>query len=216
MSHTPTPDPADQPAGSPRDAKAQAASERAYRKASRPWFKKKRFWVLGILLLLILASCLGTGAEDDTTTDAGSSTTSERTQESGPAAFPGADENDVIGTAGDTLDMGDVQVTATPLVAGDATLEQTLCTTATMVNNSDEQVDFHAWDWELQAPSGTILNSTVMGSDDILSGGGIAPGGTTTGDVCFEGDPAESGQFVILYEAMFSLSADRAAWINNR
>lgn len=209
----------------PHNAKAQAKADKAYRKASRPWFKKKRTWILGAILLLILASCLGALSGEDSsnngTTTSGDTEQqneqqNEQTTEAPQAAFPGAQPDDVVGTAGDTLDIGEVSVTSTPLVAGDATFESTLCTTATMVNNADEQVDFHAWDWELQAPSGTILNSTVGGSDNTLSGGGIAPGGTATGDVCFEGDPNESGQYVVLYEAMFSFSTDRAAWINDR
>lgn len=56
-----------------RDAKAQAKAEKAYRKASRPLWKKKRLWLalalLGLLLLIVLAAALSGGstpaAEDE-------------------------------------------------------------------------------------------------------------------------------------------------------
>ncbi|WP_035930571.1 hypothetical protein, partial [Kocuria rosea] len=72
------------------------------------------------------------------------------------------------------------------------------------------------FDWKLQAPSGTILNTGFAGSDNQLSGGQIAPGGTTSGDVCFDAETTESGQYVVLYEPIFSFFSDRGAWINSR
>jgi len=36
---------------SPQDAKAQANAEKAYRKATRPWFRKKRFLILPLALI---------------------------------------------------------------------------------------------------------------------------------------------------------------------
>ncbi|ROR55053.1 putative nucleic acid binding protein [Luteococcus japonicus] len=47
----------------PMDPKAQAKAAKAYAKATRPWFQKKRFWALGLLLLLIIGSALGGGSD---------------------------------------------------------------------------------------------------------------------------------------------------------
>ncbi|WP_181032558.1 MULTISPECIES: DUF4352 domain-containing protein [unclassified Arthrobacter] len=154
-----------------------------------------------------------TPAPADTST-ATPTPTSGQGQTSEAPAFPGAENADVVGLAGEALVLGDVTVTSTPLTDGDSTLRPTLCTTATLQNNSDETIDFNIFDWKLQSPSGTIRNSTVVGSDNSLSSGEVAPGGTATGDVCFN-DPAETGQFVVLYEPVFSFFSDRGAWIND-
>jgi hypothetical protein len=39
---------------------------------------------------------------------------------------------------------------------------------------------------EASAPSGTILNTCSSGSTSLLSSGGIAPGGSSNGDVCLQ------------------------------
>ena len=57
------------------------------------------------------------------------------------------------------------------------------------------------------------LNPTFGGTEDDLGSGELAPGGTASGDVCFEGG-AEPGQYALIYEATFS--SDRAVWVNNR
>ena len=50
----------------PKDAKAQAKADKAYKKASRPWFKKKRFWLLGILVLGGISSAVSGGDSSST------------------------------------------------------------------------------------------------------------------------------------------------------
>lgn len=133
-------------------------------------------------------------------------------------AFPGAQQSDVVGKAGDELKLGDVTVTSSALAEG-ANPEfagPTLCSTVSLTNNSDETIDFNGFDWKMQEPGGTILDPSFMGSDNTLSGGQIAPGGTTSGDVCFDSKGAKSGTYVMLYEPIFSFFSDRGAWINER
>lgn len=49
-----------------RDARAEAASAKAYAKAQRPWYKKKRFIIPLVLLVLIIGGvAAGSGTEDD-------------------------------------------------------------------------------------------------------------------------------------------------------
>lgn len=216
-------DPGNQPPYDPRDARAQAKGAKAYAKARRPWYKKKRFILpLALIVLIIIISIAttvgGGGGGNDTTGTTNTDPTSEPTvTESQPPAFPGAQESDVVGQAGEALVLGDIAVTSTPLIAGDATFgSSTLCTTATVQNNSDETIDFSAFDWKLQAPSGTINNTAITGSPNLLSTGQVAPGGTATGDICFDNEPAETGQSVVLYEPIFNFFSDRGAWINNQ
>lgn len=54
--------------------KAQAAADKAYRKASRPWFKKKRFILPLILLLIIVISTAANSGKEDTTATSPAST----------------------------------------------------------------------------------------------------------------------------------------------
>jgi len=44
-----------------KDAKAQLKADKAYKKASRPWFKKKRFWLFGIIVIMALSQALNGG-----------------------------------------------------------------------------------------------------------------------------------------------------------
>lgn len=225
--------PANMPPYDPRDARAQAKAAKAYEKARRPWYKKKRFILplalIVLIIIIVAANSGGDGEGNNTTGTTNTDPTSEPTvtesqppptseptiTESQPPAFPGAQASDVIGQAGETLTLGDIAVTSTPLIAGDATFGgSTLCTTATVQNNSDETIDFSTFEWKLQAPSGTINNTTFTGSQNLLSTGQVAPGGTATGDICFDNEPAESGEFIVLYEPIFSFFSDRAAWIN--
>ena len=209
---------------SPREAKAHARADKAYRKATRPWYKKKRFWLLGIVALfavIAIASALsGGGNSPDPTSDnseatnpASSGSNAQDTPTKSEPAFPGAKDSDTVGQAGDELTLGGIAITAEALAAGDATVGETLCAPVTLKNNSDETVDFNMFDWKLQDPSGTIRNTGITGSDNQISTGQIAPGGTTSGDVCFDGEATATGTYVVLYEPFF---ADRGAWVNER
>jgi ribosomal protein S1 len=46
---------------SAKDAKAKAKADKAYNKAVRPIYKKKRFWALGVIVIAIAASAAGGG-----------------------------------------------------------------------------------------------------------------------------------------------------------
>lgn len=62
MSH-PTPAPAQ--FQDPKSAKAQAKGEKAYRKASRPFFKKKRFILLAVIALIVIIVIATSGGDDN-------------------------------------------------------------------------------------------------------------------------------------------------------
>lgn len=199
---------------SPREARAQASAEKAYRKAQRPWFRKKRFIIpLALIALIAVGSALGGGGGGGTTTAPGGSAAAQ--DPSAPPAFPGATSDDVVAQAGEAVDVDGLTVTATALTPGDDTLGDTLCTTTTYANGTGSAASFNLIDWKLQDPNGTILNTGFTGSDNLLSTGEIAPGGSATGDVCFDapqGSP--SGQYVVLLDPSFSFTPQRIAWLN--
>lgn len=199
--------------GSPREARAQALAEKAYRKAQRPWYKKKRFIGLLVIVLLIVIIALSTSGRGGTSVAPGG--TAGGQDAGGPPAFPGATSDDVVAQAGAAVDADGLTVTATVLTPGDDTLGETLCTTATYNNGTDAAAKFSLIDWKLQDPNGTILNTGFAGSNNLLSTGAIAPGGNASGDVCFtapQGNPP--GQYVVLLDPSFSFSAQRLAWLN--
>ena len=56
------------PPESPRDPKAELKAAKAYSKAQRPWYKKKRFIALGLFVLLVIAGIAGgSGSDSDKT-----------------------------------------------------------------------------------------------------------------------------------------------------
>ena len=48
-----------------RTAKAEAKAAQAYAKATRPWYKKKRWWAAGVVLVAIAGSVGGGAGSDD-------------------------------------------------------------------------------------------------------------------------------------------------------
>jgi len=197
--------------GSLRDARAQALAEKAYRKAQRPWFKRKRFVVpLAIIVLIVIISVSTSGGGTSVVPGGPAGA-----QDSGPPAFPGATADDVVAQAGAAVDAEGLVVTTTALTPGDDTFGETLCTTATYDNSTDAAAMFTLFDWKLQDPNGAILSTGLIGSDNPLSRGEIAPGGNVSGDVCFtapQGNPA--GQYIVLLDPSFRFTAERIAWLN--
>jgi hypothetical protein len=63
----------------PKGAKAQAKAEKAYRKASRPFYKKKRFILLAVIALIVIIAIATSGGSDSSSSssssDGGSSST---------------------------------------------------------------------------------------------------------------------------------------------
>jgi hypothetical protein len=78
-------------------------------------------------------------------------------------------------------------------------------------NNSGKEATFNTlFEWKMQDPSGTTKDASVMGADNFLGAGEIAPGGNAKGDVCFEsptGNPR--GTYVVLFDPTFRLSSNR-------
>jgi hypothetical protein len=57
----------------PKSAKAQAKAEKAYRKASRPFFKKKRFILLAVIALIVIIVIATSGGGDSNSSATSSS-----------------------------------------------------------------------------------------------------------------------------------------------
>ena len=74
------------------EAKAQAKAAKAYAKAQRPWFKKKRFIGLGVLVLIVIAIIANSGGGSKSTpkTTTAASATRQGTNETPGTTPPGS------------------------------------------------------------------------------------------------------------------------------
>ena len=106
-------------------------------------------------------------------------------------------------------------VTAAPLTPFDAEYLGTFhCSTVTYQNDSQDTISYSgALDWKLQTPQGTVVDSAYTGRDGALESGDLVPGGTVTGDVCF--DETGSGQHLLIMEELVALHPDRLTWVND-
>lgn len=81
--------------------------------------------------------------------------------------------------------------------------------TVTYTNGGSQEASFNVYDWKAQDTQGAQRSHTYYSGDDVvgLGSGTLAPGGTVTGAVCFEGDITKA----LYYASMFSNSAT-ASW----
>lgn len=69
-----------------REARAEAKATKARAKAMRPWYRKKRWWAVGVLVLLVgIAAASGGGGDEDTPVAAANGTKSVQAPRSSPA-----------------------------------------------------------------------------------------------------------------------------------
>ncbi len=183
-------------------------------KKKKPIFKKVWFWLLVIVAVIIVATVAG-GGGDDPSVSGGSESDSATAAPAGPT-FQGQTDKDTTAEPGQTITLDDVAITSSALVEGDSTFGPTLCTNVTIVNNGQDSQSFNPFDYKLQDPAGASRDTTLGGSDTLLNSGDLAPGGTVTGDVCFDDPTAAAGQYALIYAPPFSFSNERAVWVNNR
>ena len=81
--------------------------------------------------------------------------------------------------------------------------------TVTYTNGGSQEASFNVYDWKAQDTQGAQRSQTFYSGDDVVSlgSGTLAPGGTVTGAVCFEGDITKA----LYYASMFTNSAT-ASW----
>jgi hypothetical protein len=85
-----------------------------------------------------------------------------------------------------------------------------ICAGVTIKNNNTSTISFSEFEFKLQSPTGTVTDATISLSNS-LSSGDLVPGGTASGDVCFE-DPGATGTYVGIYKPN-PFSASRAIWL---
>ncbi|MBM7457328.1 DUF4352 domain-containing protein [Rhodococcus coprophilus] len=187
----------------------------------RPPRARRRVWpwiVVGVPVLLFgacsIAVVSSVGGEKEATVISGP-TGEEVVADRGPE-FPGKLDHDTAAVAGATISRDDLAYTVGPLQAVDSLLGSYLCSEVTIVNVGTAENDFNGYtDWHVQDAGGAIRDSTFGTDRPMLQSGRLAPGGTATGNVCFDArSGAAPGTYIVLYEDTFSLSTDRLAWVS--
>jgi hypothetical protein len=184
-------------------------------KKKKPIYKRIWFILLvAIVLMFIIVQATG-GDDAATVSGSGDSSSDSGAAPAGPT-FQGQTDKDITAEPGQTITVDEVAITSGPLAEGDAMFGPTLCTNVTIVNNGDDSQSFNPFDYKLQDPAGASRDTTLGGSDTLLNSGELAPGGTVTGDVCFDNATGAAGQYALIYAPSFSFSNERAVWVNNR
>jgi hypothetical protein len=201
----------------PQDAKARAKAEKAYRKAQRPFYKKKRFILPALFLLLIVIIAATAGGGDKTSSTAGSGAGSAAGT-GGPAGTACAEDyadkqpKDVCADASGTVTLQGLTVTATPLKNADNGIGgKSLCSEISLKNASGESKDYNVFDFKIQTPSGDVSSTSSAGIGSTLQSGTLVAGGTKSGKVCRD-DATEKGRYVLIYKPNPFMD-DRAVWL---
>jgi Host cell surface-exposed lipoprotein len=74
-----------------KEAQAEAKAAKAKAKALRPWFKKKRVWLLGVVVVAVIGTAVS-GGESSSNTSSDAARTEETTATSGESENQGSDE----------------------------------------------------------------------------------------------------------------------------
>lgn len=206
------------------------ASATATAPPKRPFYKKVWFWLLVIVVLIIAIASSSSGGDGDsggTVSDPSPSVSAPSADSPAPdpaetpapepepegPTFPGQQDADTVADGGQTITLDDVAITATPLEITQGQFGGPYSvTTVTIVNDSDEQIDFNPFSFTLQDPAGASRDGTFGCSDTMLNSGSLAPGGTVTGDVCFDAT-GQPGVHALIFEPLFSFNSDRAVWL---
>ncbi|MCF7553851.1 hypothetical protein [Pseudonocardia sp. WMMC193] len=132
-------------------------------------------------------------------------------------AYPGAEDGDVVGAAGDTLVVGGLQVSASLLRAGAADGPPTVCTTVSVsgAGGITAAVYDSEADWHLQNPQGLSTAAVAWGSSALLGAGEAGPGSTVSGDVCFDRTGLVAGQYSLLFRSSAANAPGRGVWVTN-
>lgn len=174
--------------------------------------------ILAVVIVLgVVIAALGGGDDSPTVSSDGGNSQDSGEQPGGGIDFQGKTDKDTGANAGETITQNDVAITTTPLEVRQAEyLPTQICTNITIQNNSGDQKPFNMFDWKLQDPNGAAISGTPPYDNPTggFNSGDLAPGGQTSGDLCFDGDPAAMpGQYIVLYQGNIFLS-DRLAWVN--
>lgn len=179
--------------------------EKSYRKAARPWYRKKRFLLPLALLVLIVIIGVSISSSNKKAEVAAAQTCVGKT-------YPDQQKRDICADATNTLLLKGAQVTAAPFATRKDALGGTaLCSTVTIKNAAGANLDYNVFDFKVQPPSGDVSSTSTLSLGSTLGSGTLIAGGTKSGLVCSDDKP-ERGQYVFIYKPN-PFEADRGIWL---
>jgi hypothetical protein len=167
----------------------------------------------GFLASVLVASIFFSGATASLASAAVSSHTSHA---SGCAAkvspYPGSRSTDCVALNNDTVFVDHTVVLAKWSLTADKFGFTNLCAAVTIRNQNKTTYFFNDFNMTLRPPKGsvTVLNFTAR---HALEDGFIAPGGTASGNICFDYF-GQAGQYVAMYSPR-AHSSIRGIWLVN-
>jgi len=219
----PPPPPAYSPPGTapyattPKEAKAQAKAAKAYAKAQRPFYKKKRFIIPAALTVFFVFMVIVTN----------SSGTKATTDAAAPAAGTASSNTRLYPTRTDAQDKDHEAAigqgaalrgrTATVASAafqpnlGQFENDGYIVADVTILNRNSDAQPYNVFDWRIQTPSGQVLDPTFTALPDQLQSGDLVGNGTVTGKVAFKVGSDPHGAFYLIYKPD-AFAADRGIW----
>lgn len=157
-------------------------------KSKKPIFKKWWFWLIAVVIIGAIAS----SSQNNNGTKVGETSPSSQANEQ------------TVFKAGDTIAFDGKEVTVSEaerhwnsgnqfITAGSG--KEYVKVEITIKNNSDSEISYNTFDWELQDSSGDIQNVTAatFGVDGALGSGNLASGGTKSGFLVFEVPEGDAG-----------------------
>lgn len=174
----------------------------------KPIFKKWWFWVIVIVILV----AAGAGSQKPSVVESNGETSSS--QSSAPKKEDTASEEEPSTenlAAGTAVDLGNgVTVTVNSIQTGLVNYDGSTMVgvNVTYANNSDESVDYNAYDWKGE-DSGGAQEASEYYSDgnDELTYGTLAKGGTKSGNLYFK-----DGTVKIVFMGNFFSKDVKASW----
>jgi hypothetical protein len=209
-----TPERPDKPSrGSHRDAKAEARAAKAYAKAQRPWWKKKRFILpLGLVLLIALVSvsASGGGGGTDVGGSGGGSGGGSASKDSGGGDGASGKVGQAITNAGTTYKVTRARTARTigdPDLGGTRADGTFVIVNLQLTNNKDETKTFSDTSAKIETSDGktyeTSDKTTLAFGDEGLLLKDIQPDLTTRGKLAFELPPSKVSGSTLVIEDLF-------------
>lgn len=202
------------PMGQPGfDPRAQAKAEKAYRKALRPWYAKKRTWFGGAFALIIMLAIGTSGNKGSNSSPAPTVVASAPAAASTTATTATAESHRV----GDVVTIRGVSHTVNTAAKFDSKSQYAkpddgkvfYVVNVTIVNQADSARTFNPYDYKIENADGVQTNYSWFGSSagvkNEMSSGSLAPGGKLTANLLFE-VPSDMKSLKLVMEPSFWLN----------
>ena len=182
----------------PPNPRAEAAAAKAYNKANRPWFKKKRI-LIPAAIVIIAAIAIGAGGGGGASDSDGNSNSDAASQDNPAALGTSAQNKSAKYTVNSVENRTELNQFGTP-PAGTFVV-----VTVTVENVKDETIQVSNSDFTLQV-NGTEIDASSEGYllDDAFSFTDLSPSLSRTGTIVFDVPTEFAGQGVLKVQAVLS------------